>query len=77
MHEASYKVVGGNNPGRTFRNNNLPIEEEESKSVEFSIDERIVELERLLKEMKDKLKMVSLLILIIFTISNLTNHNII
>ena len=35
MHEDSYKVVGGNNPGWTFPNNNLPRDEEQTKSFEL------------------------------------------
>ena len=43
------KVVGRKNPGWTFLNNNLPKEEEETESVELAKDERIVELETILK----------------------------
>jgi len=57
MHEDCYKVVGGNNPGWTFLNNNLPKEEEETESVELTKDGRIEELEGLLKLEKDKSKM--------------------
>ena len=67
-------MVGGNNAGWVFLNDNLPIEEEKCRSVELSKDEKIVELERLVKEMQEKSKMVSLLILIIFTTSNLANQ---
>ena len=35
MHVDSYKVVGGNNPGWTFPNNNLPKDEEQTESVEL------------------------------------------
>ena len=36
MHDDCYKVVGGNNPGGTFLNNNLPMEKEETESVELT-----------------------------------------
>ena len=73
MHEDCYKVVGGNNPGWTFLNNNLPKEEEETESVELTKDGRIEELEGLLKLEKDKSKMVSKLIFIIFITRSFTN----
>ena len=73
MHDDSYKVVGENNHGWTFLNNNLSIEEEETESVDLAKDERIVELERLLKLEKDKLKMVSKLFFIIFITKSFTN----
>ena len=65
--------MGRDNPGWTFLNNNLPKEEEETESVELAKDERIVDLERLLKLEKDKSRIVSKFILIIFTTSNFTN----
>ena len=73
MHEDCYKVVGGNNPGWTFLNNNLPKEEEETESVELTKDGRIEELEGLLKLEKDKSKMVSKLMFIIFITKSFTN----
>ena len=54
-------MVGGKNAGWGFLDDNLPIEEEKSRSIELSKDERIIELERLVNEMKEKSKMVSLL----------------
>ena len=73
MHEDCYKVVGGNNPGWTFLNNNLPKEEEETESVELTKGGRIEELEGLLKLEKDKSKMVSKLMFIIFITKSFTN----
>ena len=73
MHEDCYKVVGGNNPGWIFLNNNLPKEEEETESVELTKDGRIEELEGLLKLEKDKSKMVSKLMFIIFITKSFTN----
>ena len=67
-------MVGGKNAGWVFLNDDVPIVEEKSRSIELSKDERIIELERLVNEMKEKSKMVSLLILIIFTTSNLANQ---
>jgi len=57
MHEDCYKVVGGNNPGWPFLNNNLPKDKEETESVELTKDEKNVELEGLLKLLKDKFNM--------------------
>ena len=73
MHEDSYKVVGGNNPGWTFLNNNLPKDKKETESVELTKYERIKELEELLKLEKDKLDMVSKLIFILFISKCFTN----
>ena len=66
MHKDCYRVVGGNNHGLTFLNNNLPKEKEETDSVDLTKDERIVELEGLLKLEEDKFSMVSKLIFILF-----------
>ena len=73
MHEDSYKVVGGNNPGWTFPDNNLPKDEEQTESFELKKDDRIKELEELLKLEKDKLDMVSKLIFILFISKCFTN----
>ena len=73
MHEDSYKVVGGNNTGWTFPNNNLPKDEEQTDSFELKKDERIKELEELLKLEKEKLDMVSKLIFILFISKCFTN----
>ena len=54
-------MVGGKNAGWFFLKDNLPIEEEKSRSIELSKDERIIELERLVNDLKEKSKMVSLL----------------
>ena len=73
MHDDSYKVIGGNNHGWTFLNNNLPKEEEGTENIELTKDEGIVELERLLKLEKDKLKKVSELFFIMFITRSFTN----
>ena len=73
MHEDCYKVVGGNNPGWPFLNNNLPKDKKETESVELTKDEEIVELEGLLKLLKDKFNMVSKLIFIIFITRSFTD----
>ena len=65
MHEDSYRVVGGNNSAWAFLNSNLPKEGKDTESVELTKDEISVELERILNLEKDKVKMVSKLILII------------
>jgi len=57
-------VVGGKNAGWVFLNDNVPIEEEKSRSIELLKDERIIELERLVNDLKEKSKIVSLLFLI-------------
>ena len=61
MHEDSYRVVGGNNPGWTFPENNLK-DEEQTESLEVKKDDRIKELEEQLKLEKEKLDMVSKLV---------------
>ena len=73
MHDDSYKVVGENNYGWTFLDNNLPKEEEGTENIELTKDEGIVELERLLKLEKDKLKMGGKLIFIVFITKSFTN----
>ena len=73
MHKDTYKVVCGNNPGWTFPNNNLPKDEEQTESVELKKDERIKELEELLKLEKDKFSMVSKLVFILFITKSFTN----
>ena len=40
IHTDCYKVVGRNNPGWTFLNNNLQKEEEETESVELTKNEK-------------------------------------
>ena len=73
MLEDSYKVVGENNPGWPFPNNNLPKDEEQTESFELKKDERIKELEELLKLEKDKFSMVSKLVFILFINKSFTN----
>ena len=73
MHEDSYKVVGGNNPGWTFPDNNLPKDEELTERFDLKKDERIKELEELLKLEKDKFSMVSKLVFILFITKSFTN----
>ena len=73
MHEDSYKVVGGNNPGWTFPDNDLPKDEELTERFDLKKDERIKELEELLKLEKDKFSMVSKLVFILFISKIFTN----